>query len=886
MVRNKLAAAILSAGLIVPGLASALGVGDYNLKSYLNQPLELEIELIQTKDLSTEEVLAALASQDEFARAGVERVFFLSDIRFEIQSRTADRMVIVARSSKPVTEPFLNFLMEVQWPQGRLLREYTILLDPPIYKAGAAATATAEPVAAAPVAPVQAPARVVVPSAPVETVDSSLPPAPSGVVAREEPASPAAQTREPSPTARPAAREGDYRVQSGDTMAQIADRFRGAASTQQTMIAIQRANPDAFINGNINLVKKGYVLRIPGEAEVQQISTDEARRDFAAQTRAWRELLDQRAAALPAEGAQLEAGKTAAPKAPAARGTGTGEVTLVAPSASAKSGKAAGGKEAEALQNDLAIAEEGLDKASRENKELASRLGDLDKQVKSSEKLLAVKDDQIAGMQQELNRLRKEKGLEPAEAPQQPAAGDAQSADAAAPAAAADAAAPAAEEKPVVEKKKEKPKKQPKPAAEPDKPSLLLPIAGVLAALLAGGGAFWYLRKKKQSVAAAPAYADEGNVDEQVADDLAQLQDLNLGGDEPGEQHVATDAGETADPLGEADMYMAYGRFQQAADILYAALQREPERADIRVKLAEVYAEMGDSDAAREQASTAAGTGSADVRRQAEAVLARVGGGAVAAASVAAAADEQMPSLDDLALEFSGGKPAAADNDLSFDLSDDFAAPATDVAATAATPAIEDTLDFSLDDYAEPESGSEPAAAASTDFGELSLEDSLAEFTLEDEKPVAAAAAEEFTLEDDLSFEEPAAAPVVDELSLGEDLELEAAPVPAVAEDLADFSFDEPAAAPVVEEAAADLDLESELAELQSDLGNEGATQAAGDDFDFLADSDENATKLDLARAYIDMGDAEGARDILNEVVAEGNAAQKSEAQKLLGQVG
>ena len=146
MVRSKLAAAILSASLALPGLASALGVGDYTLKSYLNQPLDLEIGLIQTKDLTPDEVIANVASQEEFDRAGIERVFFLQDIHFEVVPKPGGGMTIVAHTSKPVTEPFLNFLLEVRWPQGRMLREYTVLLDPQVYKAGAAPAAAAEPV--------------------------------------------------------------------------------------------------------------------------------------------------------------------------------------------------------------------------------------------------------------------------------------------------------------------------------------------------------------------------------------------------------------------------------------------------------------------------------------------------------------------------------------------------------------------------------------------------------------------------------------------------------------------------------------------------------------------------------------------------------------------
>lgn len=897
MVRNKLAAAILSAGLLLPGFAFALGVGEYTLKSYLNQPLDLEVELIQTKDLAPEEVIATIASQEEFARVGVERVFFLSDIRFEIEQRGDGRLVVVARSTKPVTEPFLNFLMEVQWPQGRMLREYTILLDPPLYKTGVAPTAMSEPVVVLapppavaaepivePVAESAVPASDVASSAVATPVlalppaDNSLPPPPSSVVAGAVESQPVAA---PTPTQalQPAAAEGEYRVQARDTMWEIAARHRGGANVQQTMMAIQRANEGAFIKGNINLVKKGYVLRIPAETEIQQISTAEARSAFTAQNRAWRELLDSRAAALPSEGAQLEAGKAATGKRSAKKGTGAGEVTLVAPTASAKSGKAAGGKELDALQSQLAIAEEGLDKAARENKELASRLADLGQQVQASDKLLAMKNTQIADLQKELNRLRKEKGMPPVEAPQSVT----ETAVAGTAAAAAESTVvpePAANK--VVEPEQSKPakkeiKKKPEQVSgNTSGSSMLLPLAG-LATLLIGGIGFWFWRRKKGADASgSTGYAIEETHEAQIAEDMAQLQDLNLGDNDASDlddaDHATTRAkegGESADPLGEADMYMAYGRFQHAADILYAALQREPERDEIRVKLAEVYAEMGDADSAREQATAVASSKNADIRRQAAAVLARVGGSATSA-TAGAAAEEKLPSLDDLALEFSGGKQEpVAREELSFDMPADIAAPSV----------VDNALDFSLGDFssdAGSKTGVRPKAAVNVNAEEMSLDDvDFGEFTLEEEKPVAAAT-EEFLLEDELSLE-AAGANVSDE-------EINFAAEPAAVEEPVELTLEEEVAA------AGELDLESELADLQADLADEGAGGEAavtgGDDFDFLADSDENATKLDLARAYIDMGDAEGARDILNEVVAEGKPAQKAEAQKLLASVG
>ncbi len=917
MVRNKLAAAILGVSLALPGVASALGVGDYTLKSYLNQPLKLDVGLIQTKDLTTDEIVVGLASPEEFEKVGVDYVYFLQDLQFSVEQGADGGMQVRVSSQKAVTEPFLNFILQVQWPGGRALREYTILLDPPVYKSGDAPTATsqpvtkesAEPAAAAP-APTE-PASTSTGDAPPPLVmsdgstfdeatlptpepasdtatgvvladESGLPPPPSAAAGATQPAQPdstvATQSKPAAESAssRSAAVEGEYKVVANDTMWDIAQRHQGTGTVQQTMLAIQRANPDAFIKGNLNLVKKGAVLRIPGEGEVQQINRGEASAEFAAQTKAWREMLDQRAVALPSDKATLEASAPVAAKPAAPRGTGKGEVTLVAPTGSSKSGKASGGRSDAALENDLAIAKESISKATRENKALEKHLGELDTKIKASEKQLTVKNDRIAGLQEELGKLQKEQGVVPAES-----------------------AAEAKPETPVAETPKPKVKKEPIPAepvvekaAEPASPGLpLIPIiAG--AAVLLGGGAFLFLRRRKS---AAPTATDTQH-DEQVEEDLAQLQDLNLSDADDQDEDLnidmgdSTDAGGDAgggDPLGEADMYVAYGRFQQAADILYAALQREPERGEIRVKLAEVYAEMGDNDAAGEQARAAASSSDAAVRQQAEAVLSRIGGGSASGTgktkAVSAPAMDDSLSLDDLAQEFSTSTDSTATattsalDDMSFDLDD---APSSSPATTK-----EEALDFSLDDVdidlGTVEVAATPSPVSSTevrpkaDFGEMSFDDAgFDDLSLPEDTTAQAPAADELTLEDDFSLEESADLPSLDDEP---DFAATSGTQPKLTDKMVEEVTLAPAPAP-----AAEMDLEAELADLETGL----QAEENNDDFDFLTDSDENATKLDLAKAYIEMSDIDGARDILNEVLAEGNAAQKSEAGKLLGQIG
>ncbi len=139
-VRN-LVLAIAAATALTTEMAHALGLGEVTLKSSLNQPLVAEIELLDAKSLAPGEVVPALASVEDFSKAGVDRLYFLTDLKFTPVLRPDGKSVIQVTSSKPVREPYLNFLVEVMWPNGRLLREYTLLLDPPLYSPETAAAA-------------------------------------------------------------------------------------------------------------------------------------------------------------------------------------------------------------------------------------------------------------------------------------------------------------------------------------------------------------------------------------------------------------------------------------------------------------------------------------------------------------------------------------------------------------------------------------------------------------------------------------------------------------------------------------------------------------------------------------------------------------------------
>lgn len=981
---RKLGIGFAALTMLAPGLASALGVGDYQLKSYLNQPFEMEVELIDVRDLAPEEVLVALASQQEFDAVGIERSYFLTDLEFEVTLDGQGGGTLRVYSTQPVREPYLSFLVEFLWPTGRLMREYTVLLDPPSY-AESLRGDTAE---------ASAPSRAVAAEAPAT---DSAPVVQEATAAEPRIVASSQADREPIEVVD----RQEYVVQTDDTMWRIALNNRPAQSisVQQMLLAIQSLNEDAFIDGNVNLVREGTVLRMPTEDEVRRISTREALGEIAEQNREWRARLEARGIRLPTRPQMDATGRTAAADTGGDVASQAGEVTLVAPTDSGSEGAATGtgagggsGADSRALENELAIRDERVDQLRRQNEELTSRLNDLSQQVQTSEQLLKLRNDQIAKLQDELRKLQEAQGLEPtepvvvepvtptdiepttAQVTEAPEDAGQEAAEAGTDETATDAAdamaeseaetAGAAEEgeaaaepqvaEPVAAPERPKPVASPAPVAQPsflEENLMLVVAAGAVVVLLVFGGLFIAARRRRAAAESAVQDEDlaaygEDEEDFFAADMGAEDDDLGDAFAEAPADSQSAAAGQ--DPLEEVDVYTAYGRHAEAVTFLKNEIRKAPERADLKVRLLEVLAEMRDVATFEREANAFAGE--PEVERRLPDLRAQLGVGAAGAVAADAASEPSLDDLEfDLASDFDSkpSKPAAQDDDatlvldtgsdldFSTDLSDDTASgqPAED--DMSIDFGGEDTLsleggdeEFSLDleDEAEPAVDSArqqeldealsvaPALKLSdssgpqdedVDFGDIALEDASEEFSEVAETP----STEELDLSlDDIDFgmEEPAAAAPAaakeelelslesdDELSLGgeEELSLDGGDELSLSlEDEADdLSLElETPDATVQRSAIDDLELGGAAA---TDVRPAVEAQPQGlsldeeDDFEFLGDADENATKLDLAKAYIDMGDAEGARDILGEVIAEGNSAQQAEAKELLAQV-
>jgi len=360
---------MLMAFLLSPSLSWALGLGEIHLNSSLNEPMNAEIDLLAAAPDELAALRATLAGKDAFTRYGIDKPPFLNTLSFKVGKSKEGRDVLLVRSSESIPEPFVTFLVEVNWARGRLMREYTVLLDPPVYSPGERAS-TAAPVAAASSAPTMpaAPTRRG-PAASAATPADSTPSKPARV---------SRATRAPSDTGSAAPSDSgeatgtlsgnSYHVGKGDTLTKIARSLHSGGSQadiDQTMIAVYRANPDAF-GGNINILKSGSVLRVPGADDIAALNQTEAMGEVHRQMSAW------------------QGGGGAAP---------TGHLRLVTPGAGGGAPDSAGTSTAS-----------GTGTAGGDTKALQGRVKDLEGQLADSKRLLDLKSNELAELQRKLGQ--------------------------------------------------------------------------------------------------------------------------------------------------------------------------------------------------------------------------------------------------------------------------------------------------------------------------------------------------------------------------------------------------------------------------------------------------------------------------------------------------
>ena len=378
--------------------ALALGLGDIRVLSKPGQPLLAEIPVVSADPSELENLRVALASPVTFERVGLQRpTGLVGELQFELTRNAQGRAVVRVTSQTPVETPSLSFLIEADWGQGRLVREYSALVDAP-----SSALAVAEPEIVAPagtlsntIAREGTPSRAAAESASAPAASTAATPAPA-------PARPRAVA---APAAAPAA-DGSVTVQRGQTLSQIASAVaRGnQVSRDRAMIALLRANPEAFIRGNVNLLKQGAVLRMPGSDALAAVDAAEAAalvREHAAQWRQARTVPQPAGTVAP-----VATAATTNASSPAAANGARLEIAPALASDAAHAGTTTGtgaGSEGDMLGNEqLRQAREDIATRDAEIGELKQRVADLEKLKEQQQSLIAMKDNDLAAAQQRL----------------------------------------------------------------------------------------------------------------------------------------------------------------------------------------------------------------------------------------------------------------------------------------------------------------------------------------------------------------------------------------------------------------------------------------------------------------------------------------------------
>jgi len=627
---------------VLPAWGYALGLGEIDLNSGLNEVFDARIELISPSRAELDTLNIRLADAEAFARAGIDRAFILSRLQFEVVETEQGADYIRITTREPIREPFLNFLIEASWSNGRLFREYTVLLDPPLYDPEGRQTASSE-----------SPAGARVPSA----VPGTVPPArPPSVQVPEDRRAPVFTGAEYGP------------VSSTDTLWSIAGRTRpdSSVSIQQMMLALLRANPDAFIGNNINGLKWGQILQIPDRDEVGRIDPEEA----VAETRSHNAVWDEIRVAI--AGGELRTPGTGSRQQPVSaaeeQAVSSGsdpELRLLAPGdrddiSTAPAGTGTGDTDI----TGLTLADEQLQALSAENRDLRDRLAETETLIEDLRRLIDLKDDELATLQKQLAAAGLAEG--DTGAPAGPGAGEelvAESLEEELPAGSGDAGMAQGEQQERQEQFADEEvitgeEETAAPAAGsvttvqtsvPAEPGVvgqilefitanLVMVGGAVVALLVLAGSFAFARKRRSAadqeetpVAEFPDFdsaADEteipGTEGPEHEIDIDNLEstagETGVGQAESPDDEIAVAADTAEEPetaaedaapaegeaeedlLAEVNVFLAYEHYDQAEEFVRDAIKEDPENLDYHGKLLEVFYSSGDKRKYEEEA--------------------------------------------------------------------------------------------------------------------------------------------------------------------------------------------------------------------------------------------------------------------------------------------
>ncbi|MDR2450251.1 MAG: hypothetical protein LBE85_00420 [Candidatus Accumulibacter sp.] len=949
------ASSFLLAG--APQPAEAAGLGRLVVFSALGQPLRAEIEVTATRQ-ELADMRIQLASQDVFRQAGLDYATTLLGVRFDLEVRENGKAVIKVASDKPINDPFLDMLLELNWSTGRLVREYTFLLDPPEYMARVPAEAA--PIVGAPVAagPMPAAPATAGPGGSVSAIDEGIRARALAQVQGQRmppPRQGAGAQGQPGPAERlPAYRTGEGReVKRGETLAGIARQMMSeGVSLDQMLVALFRANPNAFDGKNMNRLRTGAILTAPRESDLSSVSRGEARKIVVAQSADWN--------AYRSKLAGVAVGSPAGDS--AARQESSGKITPRVDDKAEQAGprdrvrisrtdarSGSGGAVARASNEDLIAANKALGEAQ-------ARVRELERNVTDLNNLVNMQNQKLAELEKRLSAPAS-KPPEPASKPPEPASKPPE---------------PASKPPEPVSKPPEpapRPRRAPPPPPPPPEPSFLDELMGNWTLLAAGGGGivailagFLFWRRRR-----AMAQEEELNTltPPSTTGGTTGLMDSSSAFRQTGEQSIDTTSSQLAqtdfsqagpgsidtdevDPVAEADVYMAYGRDAQAEEILLDARQKDPGRVAIVVKLLEIYSGRKDTKQfealATDLYSQTGGTG-ADWNKAAamgrvldpnNPVYRGIGSAAPAdSAPAAPAAPAAAPSPSSPPPAQLAGAPAVSQvrpvaarpspevkadlPSLDFDIGTRIA-PLSEALAQDSKAPQPAGLDFDLGgdtlipvDQGKAAQSAGPGAETSSveqvapgDDGvefDVSLTESTFLGRLPRERPVDMASIDldlqSPELDITLESQPPSTKAVKEDASRG--VQVSTAINPAFATEQMETMLTPAADFSAQSETAVNADFATEQMETQVVSGVPDSQAETAFNYDLASQqaetvvspagqettaSEDVATKLDLARAYEEMGDAEGARELLQEVLKEGNASQRETAQGMLAKLG
>lgn len=822
--------------------AMALSLGRITVQSALGEPLRAEIEV---PDINAEEAASlrtAVALPDAFTAAGLEYNAALSSLQATLQRRADGRAYIRLAGDRPINDPFVDMILEASWSSGRIVRDYTMLFDPPSLRKPAAVAPTLPQVAA-------------------PLVSRPIAPAPSVQVSPEvnRTPSPASNAQAPAPKPAPApTNQGDKKVvvQPGDTATKIAANVReSGVSLDQMLVAMLRGNPDAFINNNIDRIRSGAVINVPSAEQAKSVAAPEATRILRAESKDFGSFKRALASNAPTTAVAAADRKT----------SGTIESKVVE-------------SKPKAATPDKLTLSKGAIQAKNEEAKLAKERADKDAAARAAELAKNISDLKKAGA-----------AVTAASAPAatapvaKPAVVPAPTVVTATPAS-APAAVTATPPAPVVQASApvmaaSAPAKAPvAPVVSVEEPGLvdqllenpILPIGGLVVLGLVGGFGFYRMRQNKKNAAQVDSSFLESRLqpDSFFGASGGQRVDTNSDGPVSGSSMVYSasqlDAADDVDPVAEADVYLAYGRDLQAEEILKEAVRTNPGRLAIYTKLLEIFAKRRDAnsfEATATQAYKLTGSESPDWGRICEMgigidpanPLYQPGGAPSGNAASSFTSTASTSSYGASTVPHSAQPELAQGNGVDLDLD----------------------LDFSLDD--------EPASAISdVTGGTMSAAPapvSLGEQTLKMDAPSSSGLD---ALDFDMSGPTPIeATPELPEVSLPMDgLSLDMPTGPSTPEFSATNTMPvEPSklSDPLQDSGMLEFDMGSLSLDLEPSTASDALTAAPD-----TSGEDPLETKLALAEEFVSIGDDDGARALIEEVVAEATGDMRVKAQRAL----